>query len=109
MILVPLFLFLNLFLSSVASTIELPDLGDSSGSLISPLKERQLSKAVLGELRKSGAPFIEDEAIMRYLNALLEDLANHTDYEGEFEMCLIESRAINAFAVPGALISFHTG
>ena len=23
--------------------------------------------------------FIEDEAIMRYLNALLEDLANHTD------------------------------
>ena len=64
---------------------------------------------MLGELRKSGAPFIEDEAIMRYLNALLEDLANHTEYEGEFEMCLIESRAINAFAVPGGLICFHSG
>ena len=109
MILVPLLFIFNLFLSSVASAIELPDLGDSSGSLISPVKERQLSKAVLGELRKSGAPFIEDEAIMRYLNALLEDLANHTDYEGEFEMCLIESRAINAFAVPGGLICFHSG
>ncbi len=109
MIVVPFFFVISLFFSPFLSTMELPDLGDSSGSLISPVKERQLSKAVLGELRKSGAPFIEDEIILLYLNNLLKELAEHTKYEGEFEMCLIESRMINAFAVPGGLICFHSG
>ena len=109
MIVLPFFFVINLLFSPFVNTMELPDLGDSSGSLISPVKERQLSKAVLGQLRKSGAPFLEDEIILHYLNSLLEELANHTQYEGEFEMCLIESRAINAFAVPGGLICFHSG
>ena len=65
------------------------------------MKERQISKAVLGQMRQAGAPFIEDETILKYLNDLLNELARHTNYEGEFEMCLLESNAINAFAVPG--------
>ena len=69
---VPFFFAMYFFFLHFVSTMELPDLGDSSGSLISPVKERQLSKAVLGELRKSGAPFIEDEIILRYLNNLLD-------------------------------------
>lgn len=104
-----LYFFFNLLFVPFAKAVELPDLGDSSGSLISPIKERELSKAVLGQLRKSGAPFIEDEVVLHYLNELLENLARHSDYEGDFEMCLLESNSINAFAVPGGLICFHSG
>ena len=109
MIFKTIFLSINLLLATTVFAVELPDLGDSSGSLISPMKERQISKAVLGQMRQAGAPFIEDETILKYLNDLLNELARHTNYEGEFEMCLLESNAINAFAVPGGLICFHSG
>lgn len=91
-----------------ASEIDLPDLGDSAGSIISPEQERKIAKDFMRELRRQ-APLETDEEIVDYLNQLGEELGKNTDYEGEFEICLIKSGAINAFAVPGGLICFNSG
>ena len=91
-----------------ASEIDLPDLGDSAGTIISPEQERKIAKDFMRELRRQ-APLETDEEIVDYLNQLGEELGKNTDYEGEFEICLIKSGAINAFAVPGGLICFNSG
>ena len=92
----------------IASEIDLPDLGDSAGSIISPEQERNIAKSFMRELRRQ-APLETDEEIVDYLNQLGEELSKNADYEGEFEICLIKSKAINAFAVPGGLICFNSG
>ena len=50
-----------------------------------------------------------DEEILDYLNKLAKSLTSNADYEGEFEICMINSKAINAFAAPGGLICFNSG
>ena len=91
-----------------AAEINLPDLGDSAGSVISPEQERKIAKSFLRELRRQ-APLETDEEIVDYLNELGDALSKNADYEGEFEICLIKSKSINAFAVPGGLICFNSG
>jgi len=88
--------------------IDLPDLGDSAGSVISPEQERKLAKSFMRELHRQ-APLETDEEIVDYLNQLGSSLSTHADYEDDFKICLIRSRAINAFAVPGGLICFNSG
>ena len=78
-----------------ASEIDLPDLGDSAGMIISPEQERNIAKSFMRELRRQ-APLETDEEIVDYLNQLGEELGKNADYEGEFEICLIKSKAINA-------------
>ena len=91
-----------------ANEIDLPDLGDSAGSIISPEQERKIAKSFKRELFRQ-APLETDEEIIDYLNKLAGSLTNNADYEGEFEICLIKSKSINAFAVPGGLICFNSG
>ncbi len=92
----------------LASEIDLPDLGDSAGSVISPEQEKRIAKSFLRELHRQ-APLEDDEEIVDYLNNLGDSLAANADYDGEFEICLIRSKAINAFAVPGGLVCFNSG
>tara|TARA_Y100001936_G_scaffold188029_1_gene186131 strand:- start:1393 stop:2850 length:1458 start_codon:yes stop_codon:yes gene_type:complete len=91
-----------------ATEIDLPDLGDSAGSVISPEQERKIAKSFKRELFRQ-APLETDEEIIDYLNKLAKSLTSNADYEGEFEICMINSKAINAFAVPGGLICFNSG
>ena len=67
-----------------ASEIDLPDLGDSAGSIISPEQERNIAKSFMRELRRQ-APLETDEEIVDYLNQLGEELGKNANYEGEFE------------------------
>ena len=53
-----------------AAEINLPDLGDSAGSVISPEQERKIAKSFLRELRRQ-APLETDEEIVDYLNELV--------------------------------------
>jgi hypothetical protein len=47
----------------------LPDLGDESQSLISPVQERKLGESVVREIRAAGA-YLEDPEVNDYLNEL---------------------------------------
>ena len=55
------------------------------------------------------APILDDEEVEDYIQQLGESLAKHVDYDGDFTFFMIDSNVINAFAVPGGFVGFHTG
>ena len=88
--------------------IELPDFGDSAGAIISPEQERKLGEGFMREVRRQ-APLVTDEEIEDYIQELGDSLGDLTNYYGDFTFFIIESPVINAFAVPGGFVGFHTG
>ena len=88
--------------------IELPDIGDSAGAVISPEQEKELGLATMRELRRH-APLIQDEEVEDYITKLGMELGTHSGYYGDFNFCVIKSDVINAFAVPGGYVCFHSG
>lgn len=87
---------------------DLPDFGDSSGAIISPAQEKKLGESFMRQVRRY-APVVDDEEVEEYIQQLGESLAKYADYDGDFTFFMIESNVINAFAVPGGFIGFHTG
>ncbi|MEM7465455.1 MAG: M48 family metalloprotease [Pseudomonadota bacterium] len=87
---------------------DLPDFGDSAGAIISPAQEKKLGESFMRQVRRY-APVVDDEEVEDYIQQLGESLAKHAEYDGEFTFFMIESNVINAFAVPGGFIGFHTG
>lgn len=88
--------------------IDLPDFGDSAGAIISPEQERRLGGDFMRQLRRM-APIVTDEEVEDYIQELGRSLAEQADYEGDFHFFVIDSPVINAFAVPGGYVAFHTG
>jgi beta-barrel assembly-enhancing protease len=88
--------------------IDLPDFGDSAGALISPEQERRLGENFMREIRRQ-APIVYDEEVEDYIQQLGDSLGDHSNYYGDFRFYVIDSPVINAFAVPGGFIFFHTG
>lgn len=94
-------------LPTTAST--LPALGDASSSIVSPEQEYRLGRAWLRQLRAQ-APLIHDPLIFDYLYTLVYRLASASDIaEPDIEMVVINSPAINAFAVPGGVMGLNGG
>ena len=88
--------------------IDLPDFGDSAGAVISQEQERKLGENFMREIRRQ-APIVYDEEVEDYIQQLGRSLSDHSDYYGDFEFYVIDNPVINAFAVPGGFIFFHTG
>ncbi|MBV1870156.1 MAG: M48 family metalloprotease [Gammaproteobacteria bacterium] len=87
----------------------LPLLGDRISSVVSPEKEKLLGQAWLRALR-SKAPLMYDPLVMRYLRNITRRLANGSELSDKhLSIVLIDSPAINAFAVPGGVIGINTG
>jgi predicted Zn-dependent protease len=94
---------------SRAASPNLPDLGDVSGSVISPTEEHKLGEQVMRQIR--GSPqFVTDPEITEYLQNLGEKIVANSDVSGmTFEFFAIDDPTINAFAIPGGFIGVHTG
>lgn len=107
-------LFLILLLATslpgtFADEIELPDFGDSSGTLLSPEYDRRLGRAFLRHIRGS-MPVIYDPEIESYINSLgFELVANSDNVSIPFTFFVINSETINAFAGPGGVIGMNSG
>jgi len=92
-----------------AGAVDLPDLGDSAGAIISPAQERRMGEALMREAHRYGV-VVDDPEIQAYFSGLGHELAaNAEDYTGGFRFFLIEADSINAFAAPGGYIGAHTG
>jgi predicted Zn-dependent protease len=97
------------FVSSEVSGNELPDFGDSSGSLISPAQEMELGEAFMNSVRAQ-ATLIHDPEISGYIRQLGERLVTHSDAPSyPFTFFVVKDPAVNAFAGPGGYIGIHTG
>ncbi len=88
---------------------DLPSIGDSSGSVISPEQEKKLGEMIMRNARQQ-VHIINDPEINAYLNSLGYRLASHSDDpEQSFDFFVVEDPSINAFALPGGFIGVHSG
>jgi beta-barrel assembly-enhancing protease len=88
---------------------QLPDLGDSSASVLSPLQERRFGESIMRQIRSS-PEYLDDPEVNDYLERIgFALVANIPDPGGHFEFFAINNMAVNAFALPGGFIGVHTG
>lgn len=94
---------------SQTNDFNLPDLGDESHQIMSPLEQKQLGE---GFYRQALVymDIVEDPILKEYLdrlgNRLIESIGLKKD---SFTFFLIKDNTVNAFAVPGGYIGVHTG
>ncbi|WOD27171.1 M48 family metalloprotease [Alloalcanivorax xenomutans] len=88
---------------------DLPDLGDPAAALLSTDQEYRLGRSWLRSLRGK-TPIMTDPLVQDYVENLVYRLASFSDlHEPNLSIVVINSRAINAFAVPGGVIGLNAG
>ena len=89
--------------------VQLPELGDSSGAVVSSLQERRLGAEAMRELRASGA-YLQDPEVNAYLQALGNRIINaNPSIRERFEFFAVSDPSVNAFAIPGGYIGINIG
>jgi predicted Zn-dependent protease len=87
----------------------LPDLGDASQTVLTPLQERQIGQQSMMEIRASDQ-FLDDAEINDYLNEIGSKLVENSSEPGlGFEFFAINDLTVNAFAMPGGFIGVNSG
>jgi len=87
----------------------LPSIGGAGGGLISDQQELQIGQQVLRQLRRS-AQLIDDFLIEDYLSSIVYKLVPYVALENrDLSLVVIDSPALNAFAVPGNVIGVNGG
>lgn len=117
MTLKPATLLLGLSLALFPSThyalengkIDLPELGDSSGSLLTGEEEKELGQAFFRSLH-SQITVSQDAEIQQYIQTLGQRLVAHSDAPAyPFYFFVVMENDINAFAGPGGYIGVNSG
>lgn len=102
-------LLLLLCFSPCALGDGLPDLGDVSQTILTPLQERQIGHQSMMQIRAS-KQFLDDAEINDYLNQLGYRLVGNSAEPGsKFEFFSINDYNVNAFAMPGGFIGVNSG
>ncbi len=94
---------------SFADEIRLPEIGDPSGNLFTPVQEQRLGQAFMRSIRNS-MTVLSDPLMEHYVQSLGERLVAAGENPGRrFHFFLIDAPEINAFAGPGGYIGTYTG
>jgi beta-barrel assembly-enhancing protease len=89
--------------------IELPDMGDSSGTLMSPAEEKEFGEAFFRSLH-SQITINQDADIQEYIQSIGQKLAANSDAPSHpFHFFVVMENEINAFAGPGGYIGVNSG
>ncbi|MCK4742531.1 MAG: M48 family metallopeptidase [Sulfuriflexus sp.] len=92
-----------------ANSIQLPDIGDSAGAVLSPDQERRIGVEFLRRIRLD-FQLIDDPEISEYIRSLGNRLAENSDNPSQhFTFFVIDDPRINAFAAPGGYIGINSG
>lgn len=88
---------------------DLPSIGNSSSSMISIEQERKLGQAWLRSLR-GGVKLFDHPVVEEYIRHTIYTLAPNSNVEDRnFSIVVIDSPALNAFAVPGSIVGVNAG
>jgi len=101
----------NVSLSSAVEidNLNLPEMGDSAGTLISPQEEKQLGEAFFRGLHQQ-VDINQDSEIQQYIQTIGEKLVSQSDTPAyPFHFFVVMENAINAFAGPGGYIGVNSG
>lgn len=98
-----------LCLARAATAEGLPDLGDISQAVLTPLQERQIGQQSMMQIRAS-RQFLDDAEINDYLNQIGDRLVAHSNEPAlNFEFFAMNDETVNAFAIPGGFIGVNIG
>lgn len=87
----------------------IPSLGNSSSALVSIEQEKTLGKAWLRALRQQTRTY-DNPVVENYLKNLVYSLAPNSQVaDRDFRFVIIDSPALNAFAVPGSILGINAG
>ena len=107
-IVITVLLTTNLGVNS-ASANDLPELGDVSQTVLSPLQEQAIAEQILRDVAVSD-DVVQDSEITAYLQALGTRLVSSSpDSQLKFNFFVVQDNSINAFAMPGGVVGVHTG
>ena len=105
----PALLALACILAQPVVASDLPSLGDSSSSIVSPEQEHQLGRAWLSMLRGQVRQ-LEDPLLKDYVENSVYRLAETSQLnDRRMEFILLASPQLNAFAAPGGIIGVNGG
>lgn len=89
--------------------IELPDMGDSSGTIITPAEEKELGEAFFRSLH-SQVTINQDAEIQDYIESIGQKLVANSDGPSlPFHFFVVMENDINAFAGPGGYVGVNSG
>jgi predicted Zn-dependent protease len=89
--------------------LELPEMGDSSGSLLTIAEEKELGEEFFRYLH-SELSINQDAEIQEYIQTIGNRLATNSDTPGyNFHFFVVMENDINAFAGPGGYIGVNSG
>jgi len=93
-----------------AEEIQLPEMSNSSGVILSPEQEKRLGEQLMRQFRRS-LTIVDDQEIQTYVQSMGYRLLSHSsDNNGtSFNFFVINDPNINAFAAPGGYIGINTG
>ena len=89
--------------------IQLPEIGASAETVISPQFEKEYGEALMRQLRAYNV-LLEDSQVEAFFSDMGYRLvANSERPDKNFNFVVIRNDAINAFAAPGGVVALHTG
>ncbi len=89
--------------------VDLPNMGDTSGAIVSPDEERHLGEELMRRIRQS-LLLVEDPEVTEYIQSLGYQLVANSDTPTQnFTFFVINDNSINAFAAPGGFIGINSG
>ena len=92
-----------------AEHIQLPEIGDVSGGIVSPAEERDLGDKIVRAVRAE-LPISSDPALKYFTEQLLVELAAASELSNrELHVVVVENPVLNAFAAPGNVIAVNLG
>lgn len=95
--------------SEPPSSLTLPDFGDASGALMSPLEEQRLGEEFMRSVRRA-VTIIDDPEVQEYIQNLGYRLVAGADPQPyRFTFFVVQDANINAFAGPGGYIGVNSG
>lgn len=86
----------------------LPDLGDESAALISPIEERRMGEDFMRQARAQ-LNLLADPQINEYLQTVGHRVSRDAVPAPGIQFFVVNNPVINAFAIPGGYIGVHTG
>jgi predicted Zn-dependent protease len=94
---------------AVYADVNLPELGDVSATVLSPLQEQRIAEQIMRDVYNSNQ-VLQDAEVTDYITNLgMKLAANGPDRRQEFRFFAVKDNSINAFAMPGGVIGVHTG
>jgi len=104
-----LFLLSSLIPVGYADNITLPEIGDPSGNVLSPIEDQRLGQAFMRSVRAM-QPVVTDPLLSAYIQSLGNRLVMNSNEPGRpFHFFMIDDPQVNAFAGPGGYIGVYTG